>query len=811
MSFSVAAVGAIPLHYQWYSNSVAIANATNTGYTVANAQPANATVLYNCVVTNSAGTITSRTAFVTILPIPSVIPYSQVVLADKPVSFWPLNETNNPNSGVSGLAANDLWGGNNGIYTNADLAQPGFNPTIDTNGTAVLFGSAATWDSDVYGIPTAVDFSAPNGASGNFSVEAWVQGTQQQTLDAGLVSKGYGGGGEQWDMDCGSSPASYSPHNFRFFVRDASGVVHGINSVVNPNDGLWHHLAGVCNETNGEVIFYIDGLPVGTSAITPGSGVLASTRSMLIGSRPSNSTTNSNDAEFAGNIQDVAVYNYALSPAQVLNHYNSGDIPATIAVAPASVTCSEFGTAVFTPVVVGTPPVGYQWYDGSTSLAIPGATNAVFVTNNVPQSSTGASYYLVVTNYFGTNTSPTVSVTVDFGLPQVTVPSDARYFVPAGGTISIPITVMGTLPMTNQWQVSDTNAVSWTNLTDNVRITGSQLLWPNMTNVQASVLTIANAKLTDAGDYQLVVGNSYGAVTSTIANLVVGTLPLGFNGDGVGWTTNGSASAATNQLTLTDDTGGITTLGNGSFFFQYPQYIGAFKASFRYQDVDMGGADGATFCIQNDPRGAAALGGGGGGLGYSGITPSIALELNLYNGNTQILGWAVMTNGLTGAGGANGNYTPFPATAPNNINLNSGDPIDISVLYVGGNLSLMFTDSVQHVWFGTNLNVGSLPQLLGSQTAYVGFSGAYGGVHSLQIITNFTFVSLPSAMIQPSGTNVTVSWPGAVAGYGLQQNNNLTTTNWITVTNADVIAGGLHQITIPATSSNAFYRLSLQP
>jgi prepilin-type processing-associated H-X9-DG protein len=58
-SFSVAAVGAQPIHYQWYFNGTPVANATNLSYTLANAQPPNTANIVYCIATNVAGNGTS--------------------------------------------------------------------------------------------------------------------------------------------------------------------------------------------------------------------------------------------------------------------------------------------------------------------------------------------------------------------------------------------------------------------------------------------------------------------------------------------------------------------------------------------------------------------------------------------------------------------------------------------------------------------------------------------------------------------------------------------------------------------------------
>jgi hypothetical protein len=494
----------------------------------------------------------------------------------------------------------------------------------------------------------------------------------------------------------------------------------------------------------------------------------------------------------------VAVYNRALSAAEVLNHFNSADIPATVVNPPADVTACQNGTATFTARAEGTPPLGYQWYDVNLNVPILGATSPTLVINNVQFND---SYYLLVTNAFGTNQSANANLMMISGQPQVIVEPQAQYFVLRGGTISIPVTVLGTLPLLNQWQVSDANALVWTNLTDNPRITGSQQFFLNMTNEQSSVLTIANVQNSDAGDYQLATTNASGSSLSSIANLIVGSLPISFNGDGVGWGQNQSGSFTTTPVvngvwTGTENTGNESR----SLFLQYPQYIGAFKASFTYQDVTTGGADGTCFVLQNDPRGASALGGGGGNLGVSGITPSWELELNIYSGAANGLGYNLFTNGNNGSNLGLGN-----------VSLSGGDPINISMYYVNGQLSLTFTDTVSTASFSTNRFVGDMTKVVGGTTAYIGFTAADGGSSALQLVSNFSFVSIPSETILPGGTNAVIIWPGSVPGYVLQQNANLTTTNWVNSTNQDTIANGFHQVMVPISGRQLFYRLILAP
>jgi uncharacterized repeat protein (TIGR03803 family) len=389
---------------------------------------------------------------------------------------------------------------------------------------------------------------------------------------------------------------------------------------------------------------------------------------------------------------------------------------------------------------------------------------------------------------------------------QLTVPASILSSIPAqlqtdvqtpfyayiGGSTSNSVAVTGS-NLGYHWQFNGTN------LTDGSNITGSQ----------SNVLTLSNVQTSEAGNYQAVITNSAGSITSSVAALtVVGGYPVGFVSSGFGWTGN-----LTGANTITPIfSGGVVTLTDAdsaearSYFFDVPEYIGGFEASFTYQSS--GAADGAAFVLQNDPRGTAALGSDGGYLGVGGtglITPSAELELNLYTANGENTGYTFLTNGLTGIAGGNGNYHPIGS-----INLASDDPIDINMYYALGQLALTFTDTVAHTTFSTNLYVGNLTNIVGGATAYVGFTGGDGSDTSVQTISNFSFTSVPPAGINISSKNTVISWPTSVTGYTLQENTNLVSGTWVSVTNGQTVVNGQNMVTIPMTTSNEFYRLIFQ-
>jgi hypothetical protein len=340
--------------------------------------------------------------------------------------------------------------------------------------------------------------------------------------------------------------------------------------------------------------------------------------------------------------------------------------------------------------------------------------------------------------------------------------------------------VVGAQPFTYQWQKDNTNLVN------NSRVSGAQ----------TATLSISNAQSADLGSLQLFVTNASGNAASSLAPVLLETRP-NFNTDGSGWTlnaNNGPLSIVGNVLTLTD--------GNGnegrSAFFNYPMYIGGFSASFVYQDVNglPNNADGATFCVQNSAAGASALGSSGGGLGYGGITNSVAVELNLFNGNG--MGMAIRTNGITGS--------PYISTLP--LRLTNGNPISVSITYSGGILNVSLADTNAGTSFSTNVAV-NIPLVCGSSTAYIGVTGATGGSASTQTVTGLTFVPLPTLAAQSGVNTVVLSWPTSVGGFVLQSTPTLSPPNWQTDPATITVSGGQFQATVPSGPGAKFYRLNL--
>jgi hypothetical protein len=164
------------------------------------------------------------------------------------------------------------------------------------------------------------------------------------------------------------------------------------------------------------------------------------------------------------------------------------------------------------------------------------------------------------------------------------------------------------------------------------------------------------------------------------------------------------------------------------------QIVSGFTTTFTY--TKNGAADGATFVIQRDPRGLAAIGAAGGALAYGGanaITPSVAFAINIYAPNA--LGTGLYVNGA--------NTTGYSQSVINTGTNNA--PITVTLTYTGG-LTITANISQQGVAGSETRNFtlpNTLANILGGTTATVGFTAATGGSTSTQEITAWTFQPTP--------------------------------------------------------------------
>jgi phospholipase/lecithinase/hemolysin len=183
---------------------------------------------------------------------------------------------------------------------------------------------------------------------------------------------------------------------------------------------------------------------------------------------------------------------------------------------PLSITNLVGTTATFTVGADGIPPLAFQWWYGGKGLTypLPNDTNASLILSNVQSFSSTGSYWAVVTNVEGAVTSALATLTVLMP-PRIDVQpvsQTASLFADA----RFSVLTAGDPPLSYQWRLNTTNLVTMTN----------------------STLSVTKIQRSDAGDYDVVITNFSGSVTSKVATLTI----VAFNSlyfFGFSWTDTG--------------------------------------------------------------------------------------------------------------------------------------------------------------------------------------------------------------------------------------------------------------------------------
>lgn len=193
---------------------------------------------------------------------------------------------------------------------------------------------------------------------------------------------------------------------------------------------------------------------------------------------------------------------------------------------------------------------------------------------------------------------------------------------------------------------------------------------------------------------------------------------------------NGSAVVVGKALQLT----GLGHNRSGSAFTTTAMTVADFHTSFDFQ-LTSANADGFAFVIQG--AGPKARGQSGAGLGYAGITNSVAVKFDLFDnageGNNST---GLYTNGAmpTGAGSVD--------LTPSGIDLHAGHVMHAEIDYSGGTLTVTLTDTVTAATAMQQYAVDIVGAVGGSE-AYVGFTGGTSSKAAVQHILNWTYTPRP--------------------------------------------------------------------
>ena len=159
-------------------------------------------------------------------------------------------------------------------------------------------------------------------------------------------------------------------------------------------------------------------------------------------------------------------------------------------------------TATFSVVATGVEPLKYQWqqaYDLNTYVDRPEGTNATLIITNAQNLDAG-NYRVIITNVECSVTSAVARLTIGL-LPIITYQPTNFAVVSLGASVTNRVYANSTATMTYQW-----------------RFNGTDL--PGQTK---NTIILTNLQMTNQGNYDVVVANLCGSVTSSAVPLEVDT------------------------------------------------------------------------------------------------------------------------------------------------------------------------------------------------------------------------------------------------------------------------------------------------
>ncbi|HEX5221480.1 MAG TPA: immunoglobulin domain-containing protein [Verrucomicrobiae bacterium] len=491
-SFSVSATGFAPLRYRWLFNGATIVGATNAVLALINVQPSNAGN-YAVAVSNTVNAVTSAPASLVISAPPVITnpPQSQTVVAGASVNFsvgatgtpplsyqWrkgnvPLSGQTAATLGLLDVTTNDA-GTYDVVVTNPAGSATSTPPATLTVNVPPFVSSPPSSQTVVAG--TSVMFSVVAGGTQPLSYQ-WRKGglplTGQTSVSLGLlgVTTNDAGSYDVVVTNVAGAVTSTPPAILTVNVPPTITVVPQSRTVT-------------ANTSVALTVTAVGTTPLSYQWRKDGVFMPGQTSSTL---QFLNVTTNDAGA------YDVIVSNVAGAVTSAPPATLTVNVPPFFTTVPQSRTVTENSSVALTAGAGGTAPLSYQWR--KEGLPINGQTGTTLSFASVTMADAG-SYDIVVTNVAGSITSAPPAVLIvessAGGYPGITNPPQSQTVV-QGTDVHFSVGANGSAPLRFQWRKDGVNL-------------------PNQT---APTLLLASVVDSDAGNYDVIVTNSVGAVTST--------------------------------------------------------------------------------------------------------------------------------------------------------------------------------------------------------------------------------------------------------------------------------------------------------
>jgi sugar lactone lactonase YvrE len=301
---------------------------------------------------------------------------------------------------------------------------------------------------------------------------------------------------------------------------------------------------GVTTTSSTTVTYTATGLPQWLS-LNPSTGVLSGT--------PPDASASPLTLTISANNGGVTTQTFTLTLVVPV-------VAPSVTTQPVGLTVNRGDSAAFSVTAAGTAPFTYQWSKNGVPLT--GATSSVFSLANV-QAANAGNYSVTVTNSVGSTTSNLAILTVN-GAPVISAQPRSQTVL-AGGSATFSVSGAGSPSPTFQW-----------------RFNGAPI-----TGANSSSYTIGSAQSANAGNYDVVVTNIFGAVVSSEAQLTI-------------------VSAASAPVVTSQPASRTALVGSSTTFSVAAQGAPAPAYQWRKNGTLIGGAVSSSYIIGNVQAGDAA-------------------------------------------------------------------------------------------------------------------------------------------------------------------------------------------------------------
>jgi hypothetical protein len=374
--------------------------------------------------------------------VPSYVPTNGLV------GWWPFNGNANDESG----------NGNNGTVNGATLTSD----RLGNSNKAYIFN----------GISNKIEISSTNqlnfGVNPSFSISVWIN--KQTQVSGGVISKAVPLNGFSWK-------------GFNLVFDDFQIGYPCLSNVVSPSINSWNNLVYTIN--NGSVIAYLNGVIANQfycAQIINNS--ISTNENLYFG------VDRDGNNYFQGQIDDIGIWNRALSQQEITALYNSQSCVGNITADGPTTFCAGNSVTLTSDVVGGT----YQWRRNGINITTNGTSKTFKAT------STG-SYTCVATCNGTALTSNAIQVTSQTNAAVTLAASGATSFC-AGDSVTLNATNLGS-GYSVQWYRTNISMQGATNYSVVVKQPGTyKTVTRNLANgcsriSSGSIITAVNCRMSN--------------------------------------------------------------------------------------------------------------------------------------------------------------------------------------------------------------------------------------------------------------------------------------------------------------------------